>query len=489
MNPRTAPIPDETTEPIPKRFWWLKRIVPTVVLLLVIAAGVRWWWGMHATTLLRTEIEKYRAAGQPVFPEDFGTEPVPDNENSVVLLRRAVAALTLTDMQRTLVGDLSSNPRLIAQHRDEVTQIIAVSRDSLELAHQARSLPGVDWGIRRLDLDTSFQDRFSAHGELIQLLLVSAVDAHNGRHQSRALELLLDAIGASERVGKNSTMLGALIHQGALRRTALTIETIAPTILLESTPANEVNGASSRTGRQLGAVITALLDGRTVQSELVRTIYGERTNDLDCIRKVMGDPSYCGLRDTAGGTGDRGDATPWYPLGPMYTLDVVRMLRHTTQRAQAAGAPNWPSAEQFLPPPRDRPRGLKGLTRGLSMLRIPSFFSGVGDLYHTLAASRMAAIALAIRQFELATGNRPESLDMLVPEYLPRVPIDPFAADGSPIRYRPVQKPPVQYSVGPDGADDAGQYILDEQGEVDHKARDIPFFLNGNRPVPPPRTK
>ena len=94
----------------------------------------------------------------------------------------------------------------------------------------------------------------------------------------------------------------------------------------------------------------------------------------------------------------------------------------------------------------------------------------------------MAAIALALRLFDLDHGHRPGALSDLVPDYLPAVPPDPFAANEGPINYRPGDDPPVLYSVYVNGVDDQGAYDLGSSGGIARDTRDLPFFLGGNRP-------
>jgi len=59
---------------------------------------------------------------------------------------------------------------------------------------------------------------------------------------------------------------------------------------------------------------------------------------------------------------------------------------------------------------------------------------------------------LALRAYKTKTGRLPQSLDELVPAYLPSVPLDDF--DGKPIRYSAAKK--IVYSVGEDFKDDGG---------------------------------
>ena len=80
-------------------------------------------------------------------------------------------------------------------------------------------------------------------------------------------------------------------------------------------------------------------------------------------------------------------------------------------------------------------------------------------LYKLIMLRRLNAIGLAIRLFELDHGERPETLELLVPDYLPSVPTDPLAADRAEIRYVRESGRDRVYSVGLNGLDDSGENI------------------------------
>ena len=90
--------------PIPPRYWWLKRIGAATGVLLVLLGAMRWYWGWEADRRLQAEIDRIRAAGEPIFPEDFDPpEPVPDEDNAALALIRAANALTVPpDFQLTI---------------------------------------------------------------------------------------------------------------------------------------------------------------------------------------------------------------------------------------------------------------------------------------------------------------------------------------------------------------------------------------------------
>jgi ABC-type transport system involved in multi-copper enzyme maturation permease subunit len=78
------------------------------------------------------------------------------------------------------------------------------------------------------------------------------------------------------------------------------------------------------------------------------------------------------------------------------------------------------------------------------------------------ALLRSAVVALAAERYRHQHSRWPDTLDALVPAFLPRVPLDPH--DGMPLRYRRLPKGVVIYSVGPDAVDNGGN--LDRHGRI-----------------------
>ena len=70
------------------------------------------------------------------------------------------------------------------------------------------------------------------------------------------------------------------------------------------------------------------------------------------------------------------------------------------------------------------------------------------------ASIRQARVVLALYLYKSEIGSYPDSLDKLVPKYLPEMQIDPF--DGKPIRYKREGKGYVLYSIYRNRKDDSG---------------------------------
>jgi hypothetical protein len=79
------------------------------------------------------------------------------------------------------------------------------------------------------------------------------------------------------------------------------------------------------------------------------------------------------------------------------------------------------------------------------------------------ARRRQALAALALERFFVKQARHPATLEELVPEFLPSVPLDP--CDGKPLRYRMTTAGrSMLWSVGFDGQDDGGKVKVDEKG-------------------------
>ncbi len=93
---------------------------------------------------------------------------------------------------------------------------------------------------------------------------------------------------------------------------------------------------------------------------------------------------------------------------------------------------------------------------GSSLLRRDSLLRRVVEIETT---RRMMVTALALRRHQLKHGKVASTLDALVPELLPAVPVD--GMDGKPLRYQPNPDGTfLLYSVGEDGKDDGGDSSL-----------------------------
>jgi hypothetical protein len=141
-----------------------------------------------------------------------------------------------------------------------------------------------------------------------------------------------------------------------------------------------------------------------------------------------------------------------------YWQAAIDLARQQSERA------DWATHSRGLADKQDEDR-LMGREEGMNLYDTMRFlcssFAGVNGIRTVsraveIEASReLAMTAIALRRWEIRHGKLPNSLNELVPDMLPSVPIDPM--DGKPLRYRGnADGTFLLYSVGTNGKDDGG---------------------------------
>ena len=101
---------------------------------------------------------------------------------------------------------------------------------------------------------------------------------------------------------------------------------------------------------------------------------------------------------------------------------------------------------------------------------------------HYLARCELdaAVTMLALREYERVHGSYPEALEALVPDFLPRLPID--YADRQPMRYVRTDDGYLLYSIGENGRDDGGAHDPESRSRWDEEANPDAVFSTARRP-------
>lgn len=132
--------------------------------------------------------------------------------------------------------------------------------------------------------------------------------------------------------------------------------------------------------------------------------------------------------------------------------DLAAYRRAMREMEQLAARPYYEVGNQW----RAVDESWKERRRGIvTALLVPAVEKVVVSATEADADRLMARTALALTAYKAKAGSYPDRLDALVPEYLPRVPTDPFS--GKPLRYKRDGDAAVVYSVGRDLTDDGGR--------------------------------
>lgn len=99
---------------------------------------------------------------------------------------------------------------------------------------------------------------------------------------------------------------------------------------------------------------------------------------------------------------------------------------------------------------------------------------GFADLQ---GARRLVTLAYAVEGYRVDNGNYPETLDVLTPNYIERIPIDPHDPDKEKLRMLPMQGGCILYSVGWDHTDNGATEPLTRMCTYEEPGTDITFCL------------
>ena len=480
MTNASSPTADTDAQPIPPRYWWLKRILLACVLLVFALAGLRWWWGYEAERRLQAKIDEYHAAGQPVTIEDFQYPPVPDEENAAYFLMKAAEAIIVPAGLRVDFGDVCNELDRVVEYVDDVKRIVEANDEVVRLVREAVAKQEVDWKkkLKSPVIDVLLPN-LSPQKQLARLLCTAALYNHHIGNDAEAVSVLRDTLRQAELVPVRQTSLISHLLETAIQALAAgVVEEIAPRLCIAGSTAEESDGVVPVDADEVRELIDFLLREDTLRDHWLQAMYAERLMELDCAMIVAKDPG------TFVGAGAGG--APLSLLGrfaePMYQLDAVFMLESCTAAADAGTQPDYATAHAAFPRFPAFANQPERTAHLLSSIFLPSFERALELHFRLIGECRMAAIALAIRLYEIDHGQRPPTLAELVPAYLRTVPLDPFVADGRTVSYLPDAPMPILYCVGLDGVDDGGENVLRSSGSVDGDLKDQPFFLNGDRP-------
>ena len=464
----------------PPRFWWLKRLALGALGLAAVLAGIRVLWGNIAQRRLASELAPLVARGEAVNGPGMNIAHVPDEENGALLYIKAVQSNKGTSPAQSTNGSFPDAPPYPPAWHKLSENAVTANRPVYALARQARGYRRFDWNVKvGTPAFAAMLPHLASQRNLANLVGDAALYAHVHGDNESAVELVRDVRHMALASDAPPTFL--VSHLVAIGIDALALErleVIAPA--LEIAPEGAAPNSAAppllpalaplkrpATRAQLRALLAELLDetGRPVleRSGIEQALAGERAGQLDTARWF--------------GRGAR-------LLRPMFDLDTVRTVRATNAMIDASAAPDWPAAGSALranaaipaqqppgalsaamfggPASRQRRRPVD-YTRLISMeVGLLPTSRGIEQDMRARTERRMAAVSVAVQLYRADhAGQWPPTLNALVPQYLPAVPLDPLAGGGQPLQYIVAKgvlpgggDRPVVYSVGENGADD-----------------------------------
>ena len=445
---------DTTSDDLRRR---RRRIIIWALLLLFLGLILaHLGWTRHERGRLMAVVQAYRAAGEPVFVQDFAPPQVDDPDNPAPKWRAAAAALQQSDRKLLERIDRAEFSVPLSDSEDELLRrYLDQNQAALQLAQAASRMHGrPDWRIQmKSPTITVLLPDLNQQRQLARTLAWSALDAHHHHDDALAAERLLEMLAQSRAVQHQPGLVGHLVAVGIESLACETACTIGPELQIGAATGPSAASASPQQIRQL---IAELLDDRPLREGQILAYRSERMFELDTTLQVA-----TGQLDlTSLGMNSRADSSPAlqtlisYVMGPIIYDDGRVMIEHTTRVLKAAQSPDWFAAQTALDSLPDV-AGKRGPGHLLLSKMMPAFGRAVLQDFRILTDKRLTAVMLACRWYAADHGGElPKASNDLVPAYLPAIPPDPYTS-GSALRYRAGPNP-VVYSAGENLKDDGG---------------------------------
>lgn len=419
------------------RLWWTKRLLIIAGVLLVLLILTRLWWGWIAHRRLQRELDLIRASGEPVLPGEIHFDHVPNEQNSVPIWQKAIAAINPNvDTPSGSNITYPPYPPYTPEFHRVLEAGVNANTAAISLAEQAADLPGTDWNIQcsspMVNTVSSLIPTLNGSRNLANVVGDSAIQAHEHGNDAEAIRRILTLRRLAASVDAQPMLVSHLVAVGIDAMAMGNLMTITPDLAIGSDRAGVATTHPAAASRaQIERLITDLLRGAASHEALHRAIVSERVEQLDGIETE--------------------DVFPAPLLRPMFELEAVRAMQSLAIILNAADrAKSSPEAETItshlqidpnnygfaarfssptlpLPQPPRYSRIVSGTTGNSWMPRLLTT-----DFLRT-QEQQFTAVSLAIRLYFLDHHAWPTSLDALVPKYLPRVPADLFSTTGAPL--------------------------------------------------------
>ena len=404
----------------------------------------------QAQKALDADLAALRRKGEPVTPQDLIGVSLPDAENAAVDLRAAFRALKTTTAAFDAYNKMESI-RLPLAEKDaaNLRAVVKENQRSLDLIRSAVAKGKVDWQVKCPSpiVDVLLPD-LAGQRNLGNLAHVAALVAHEDGKDLEALEHVRQLLFIAHAAGQQPFLVSHIVELGIENLAFDVCRQISSRLQLDNAPAQH---------EEVRRTIAELLDEKNLRADLRWSLQGERVVHVDMAQALASGPATRDqmLKILYPKPEDR-DKIRVKPsdLGAVALEDAHLMVEIWARNIGAVGAVDWPTAHERMnpwpPPELMEPPG----THFFMKTMWPSLERAFEKHYVAMAQRRLAATALAIRWYSLEhEGKLPESLEELVPKYLPTVPADPLAA-GAPLIFSPESD--ALYSVGRDGKDDGG---------------------------------
>jgi len=410
---------------------WRNRWLQALAALIVLTLIVRLAWGWYATRILDREIQAARYRAEPLSISDLPYQKVPDEKNIWLLQTKAATLAIATGVDSPRCSALEFK-RWFPPFPPVWTQMARESEKAhapvFDLLRQARNLHEVDFGGPPIGPMGRIGASWNSMRQLANVTADSAMLHHVQGDDLEALARNCDVLHLARSIHREETMISQLVAIGIEALANDNLQIIAPGLRFNQTRSSAALRAETQ------KLIDELLDEEANWAALHQCLQFERLLFIDSIRT---------------------NSKYNWALHPLANLEEARLLRNsptvvrigkirTKPQLSAELARRQTDDDYWEPIPRSLPAPAppgpsRRFPRWTNMYAYNARF--IETSFRAIADRRVTAIDLALQLYRADHQHWPQSLDELVPAYVPRLPLDPYHDDARPIGYIIIKNP------------------------------------------------
>lgn len=440
-----------------------------LALIIVVPAICFTLWRLRLSHEVNYRLAAIRSAGIPInhAETDKWYAAVPDEQNAALVITQALGLVcTYSDARAKEMGRLKPPMRtnlLTAADKILFSGYVDMNRPALAKAREAFALPQ-----SRYPIDLSFgaetpMPHLSQIKALAMIASFEAILAGESHRPGDSMDGLTTILGLGRTLESEPILISQLMRMSIMNIAVRTLEYRLNT-----------EGMSETELSQLARGFAA----RETTNQVARALIGERAMTIPYFRMSVGEIQRQTAEDEEGSarktsrvvTGPRPLLVTLSGFFERDQLFFLRVMETNIALAQLP-PPRCLASQQVLENASAEAESHYYL---LSAMTLPALSRVVREVKAT-AELRLATTAIAVERFRLEHGRLPHNLGELVPQFLRTTPADPF--DGSPLRYRRLEKGYTLYSVDSDGHDDGGREKPERKKSTDKTSYDVTFIV------------
>jgi len=395
---------------------------------------------------LNAKIEELRTRGEPVTLSELVPPEIPADQNAATLYVQAFQQMDLLGVKVTKrVGELShgSGP-LTPGELDEARNLLEQGKEALRLLREGTERPQCRFAVDYSGPPFAIQLGHLAKVQGGERLLALAVRVNLAEGKPDAAgEDCLRMLALARSPHTEPTLISMLVE---IASTAVSLKQLGGVIDGSDVPPETLRKAASALGD---------IEDR---GQFIRAMRAERCMGLVMIGEAARNPAVLAGITAVTPFGESNVPLSGRVLGfvfsPFILNDGLCYLDVMDRYVELAKEPSWKGKAKVDEVLATLETLSKSWRHPISGFLLPALgrAGSVSDL--GVAHKGCAKIAIALRLYRLKNGRYPETVSALVPEFIDKLPVDPFS--GKDFIYRTEGRGFIVYSVGSNMKDDGG---------------------------------